>query len=501
MEEQCKRRPACDGERALLRMELWFTRMSATQTKDATAWLADLVYVNGRFEKDLALVCDRNGRIVRLARDIGDAASVVRLRGRAILPGLVNAHSHAFQRALRARTEGRRRAHESFWTWREMMYELAARLAPEDVYDVSRMAFLEMALGGITAVGEFHYLHNASDGTPYAETGLLAKEVVRAARDVGLKICLLDVLYMRAGFNVEPNQSQKRFFTPDLSRYFLRVETLLGELDEGPDGRVRVGVAPHSVRAVPREALRETARLASKRDCPCHMHVAEQPAEVEACLQEHGRTPVRLLAEEELLSERFTAVHAISIDLEESELLGRARSFVCACPTTERNLGDGIVPADALCDAGVRISFGTDSHAQTDLLEDTRELELNLRLRRGERAVLAPPAETDEAALGGLAARLFAMATVNGAQCLGVNAGTLAPGSAADFFTVDLQDVALAGADAQSLLPHIIFAGGRSAVRDVVVGGHRIVEDGRHPVQDIIVERFTKLQRRLWSQP
>ncbi|MER3427697.1 MAG: formimidoylglutamate deiminase [Pyrinomonas sp.] len=465
--------------------------------KGETAWLADLVYVNGRFEKDLALVCDRRGRIVRLAREVDGVASVIDLRGRAILPGLVNAHSHAFQRALRARTEGRRRARETFWTWRDAMYALASRLEPEDVYDVSRMAFLEMALSGITTVGEFHYLHNAPDGETYAERGLLAKEVVRAALAVGLRICLLDALYMRAGFNVELDRRQRRFITSDPSDYFLRVETLRKELDEGPDGRVRIGLAPHSLRAVPLGALREAARFGSQGGYPFHMHVAEQLAEVEACLREYGRTPVRLLAEEGFLDERFTAVHAIHVDHEEIGLLGRAR--VCACPTTERNLGDGVVPADALCASGARIALGTDSHAQVDLLEDARELELNLRLKNGARAILAPPAETDEAAFGSLAARLFEMATVNGAQSLGLNAGKLASGSAADFFTVDLQDAALAGADAHSLLSHIIFAGGRSAVRDVVIGGRRIVEDGRHGAQDVIIERFIALQRKLWS--
>ncbi|HJR06396.1 MAG TPA: amidohydrolase family protein, partial [Pyrinomonadaceae bacterium] len=248
---------------------------------------------------------------------------------------------------------------------------------------------------------------------------------------------------------------------------------------------------------------------------PVHMHVAEQPAEVAACLDEHGRTPVRLLADEGLLDERFTAVHAVHIDEAEVNALAAARAQVCACPTTERNLGDGIVPADLLFDANVRISLGTDSHTQIDLLEDARELEYHLRLQKLERAVLAPQpnAQTDTTAdpsisqpdnesdsLSTLAARLFSCATANGAASIGASSsGALEVGRPADFFTVALDDLSIAGAGTDDLLPAIVFSLARTAVRDVVVGGRRVVEDGQHRAQDEIIERFTNLQRRLWQ--
>jgi formimidoylglutamate deiminase len=265
---------------------------------------------------------------------------------------------------------------------------------------------------------------------------------------------------------------------------------------------------------VPFEYLRETGAFAGARRLPLHLHVAEQPAEVSACLAETGRTPVALAAEADLLNPRFTGVHAVHVTAEEIELLGRAGANVCACPTTERNLGDGVVPADKLFDAGVRLALGTDSHAQIDLLEDARELEYHLRLRRLERNVLAPAANSGgeehdsqdagrtpapAADLSGLAARLFDCATAGGARSVGAPCGELAPGLAADFFTVDLRDPSVAGAGETDLLPAVVFSLTRAAVREVYAGARPVVEDGRHPAQDEIVTRFAALQRKLWE--
>ena len=502
------------------------------------AWLPDLIYTGGRFESGLALVSDRAGRITHLTRDVENFAAparIMRLTGCALLPGLVNAHSHAFQRVIRGRTERRSSAaHDSFWTWREMMYRAATRLTPEQIYDASRMAFLEMAASGITAVGEFHYLHHAPDGTRYADENELAKHVIRAARDVGLRIALLRVAYARAGWNTPPNDRQARFIERDAAAFLKQTETLKDDLtreaaddvrtqgDVGADGAdlksAWVGVAPHSVRAVPLDYLREVDAFAAKQEMPVHMHVAEQPAEVAACLEEHRRTPVALLADEGLLSDRFTAVHAVHITPEEARSLARERAHVCACPTTERNLGDGIVPADLLFDARVRVSLGTDSHTQIDLLEDARELEYHLRLQKLERAVLAPqetgvPTEkettpdptahassTDRDDLAALAVRLFDCATTSGANSIGATGGgALAVGSPADFFTVALNDLSIAGASEDDLLPSIVFSLARTAVRDVVVGGRRIIADGQHRTRDEIIERFTDLQHKLWK--
>ena len=480
---------------------------------------------------------------------------------------MTNAHSHAFQRVLRGRTEYRTSVSDSFWTWREMMYSAAARLSPEDIYDASRMAFLEMALSGITAVGEFHYLHHAPDGKPYDDPNLLAKEVVRAARDVGLRIALLRVAYARAGYKTQPNPQQARFIEKDPGTYLRNVVRLIGDLNgtsptvrEGssfhnsgalPDGRAPdtswVGVGPHSVRAVPLDYLREVIAHAQQNNLKVHMHVAEQPAEVSACVEEYGRTPIALLETEGFLSENFTAVHAIHVTPKAIPALARTGAIVCACPTTERNLGDGVVPAGEYFKHGVPVCLGTDSHAQIDLLEDARELEYHLRLQRLERAVLAgrnpavregasiltqdgrnpavregAPALTQDGRnptvregasaltqdenstlpdgrVSAIATRLFDCATINGARSIGAGGGALEPGKPGDFFTIDLNDPAIVGASTDDLLSSIVFSLSRAAVREVVVGGKPIVSDGRHLIQEEILEKFNDLQKRLWS--
>src|SRR6266545_2292388 len=492
------------------------------KTSNPSTWLPDLVYTNGRFESSLALVCDDANRIAQLA-PAAEVENVIRLKGRALLPGLINAHSHAFQRVIRGRTEFRTANNkDSFWTWREMMYSAAVRLTPEDVYDASRMAFLEMALSGITAVGEFHYLHRAPDGSAYDDPNLIAKQVVRAANDVGLRIALLRVAYARSSYETEVSPQQIRFIENDPETYLKNLEQLVADLERGngPTGGEDssnsswIGIAPHSVRAVPLNYLKEIVAFANQQRLPVHMHVAEQPAEVSACIEEYGRSPVAMLATEGLLGERFTAVHTIHVTPKAVRMLAEARAMVCACPTTERNLGDGIVPVDDFFKQGVRVALGTDSQVEIDLLEDARELEYHLRLQKMERAVLAPDgsptvrealsaSEPDgvraNSQASALAARLFACATVRGAESIGAAGGTLELGGAADFFTVDLDDPSIAGASPDDLLSSIVFSLSKTAVRDVVVGGRRIVEDGRHARQEEIVERFKALQKRLWG--
>jgi formimidoylglutamate deiminase len=345
------------------------------------------------------------------------------------------------------------------------MYHAANAMSPGDLYRVARMAFLEMARAGITSVGEFHYVHQ--------DLGV-ARAVLRAAAEVGVRIRLLRTAYMRAGWKKDPNPGQARFLTPDIDQFLADTDALIAE-------GAQVGVAPHSVRAVPVEQIEQIAGYAAARDLPLHMHVSEQPAEVEACIAEYGRRPVELLHDRGILTGRFTAVHAIHITDEEARMLGRCT--VCACPTSERNLGDGAVPADTLLAAGARMCFGSDSNTQIDILEDARELEYHLRMTKLERAVIDTP-------------RLFQSATASGARSLMLNAGALEPGQLADFFTVDLNDLSLAGASRDTLLTHIVFALEKSAIREVYLGGKRAA----HPaLEEEIVRDFTVLQRKLWG--
>ncbi len=437
-----------------------------------TTWLPDLIYVNGRFESNRALVCD-SGKILKISND----NEGIRLKNRALLPGLVNAHSHAFQRIIRGRTEHRsHHTTDSFWTWREQMYNAANRLGPEEIYNASRLAFLEMALTGITAVGEFHYIHHAPDGSTYDDPNLLAREVIRAARDVGIRIALLRVAYARSGFGLEANPQQIRFIEQSPDTYLQHLEQLL-DAPELKSDMAWAGVAPHSVRAVPLDYLKTIIPFANERGLPVHMHVAEQPAEVSACIEEYGRSPVALLDTEGFLSKRFTAVHAIHVTPKAITSMARTGAIVCACPTTERNLGDGVVPVDAYFDAGVRVSLGTDSQVQIDLLEDARELEYHLRLQKTARNVLAP---VDDESSSALARKLFECATVRGAGSIGFDGGKLEPGAPADFFTVDLDDLSIAGCAVEDLLANIVFSLSRTAIRDVVVGGKQIISHGLH---------------------
>ncbi len=461
-----------------------------------TGWLPELMYDDGRFVSATALLAGDDGSIDQLTSAHEAKGSLMQLNGRALLPGMVNAHSHAFQRVIRARTEHRtQQSADSFWTWRELMYSAATRLTPEDLYDASRMAFLEMALSGITAVGEFHYLHHAPDGTPYDDSNLLAKQVVRAARDVGIRIALLRVAYARPGFQLEQNPRQARFIESDPELYLERFTNLKSDL-VGTDGMAWTGIAPHSIRAVPLDYLKHVVRFGNEQEVPIHMHVAEQPAEVSACIEEYGRSPIALLKSEGLLSERFTGVHVIHITAKAARMLAEERANVCACPTTERNLGDGIVPADLFFENGIDVSLGTDSNIQIDLLEDARELEYHLRLQKLNRVLLVHPASDGQSAL---AKRLFDCATISGAKSIGAPTGGLETGRPTDFFTVDLNDPSIAGFTEANLLSGIVFSLSPTAVRDVVVRGKRIVEDGRHPEQDEIVGRFKALQKRLWD--
>lgn len=483
-----------------------------TNQNSSIAWVPELIYTGSRFESGRALVSDTAGTILRIVGvDELTDVKLISLPRRALLPGLVNAHSHAFQRVIRGKTEYRSAGQrDSFWTWREMMYSAATRLTPEDVYDASRMAFLEMALGGITAVGEFHYLHHAPDGSPYDDPNLLAKEVARAAADVGLRLALLRVAYARSGFETEPNPRQARFIESDPQIYLKNLEALAasvrspsvseGDLPRasGPD-MLWIGAAPHSVRALPLDYLRQVVGYANQNSLQVHMHVAEQPAEVSACVAEHGRTPIALLETEGLLSGRFTAVHAIHVTPKAIPTFAKTGAMVCACPTTERNLGDGVVPADEYLKHGVSISLGTDSHTQIDLFEDARELEYHLRLQKLERAILDAESQLPGSNAEGLASFLFDCATTNGARSIGGTGGELAPGKPADFFTVSLDDPSIAGASVNDLLAAIVFSTSRAAVQEVVVGGKPIVSEGRHLIQEEAVERFRELQKRLWG--
>lgn len=417
---------------------------------------------------------------------------VVRLAGKALLPGLANAHSHTFQRLFRGRVEGRAVGGDSFWTWRVQMYRAANFVSPEDLYDVARATFLEMARAGITVVGEFHYLHRDPGGQPYADPNLLSRQVIAAAQSVGLRICLLRTAYFRAGFGRQPDDGQRRFYESPKT-YMNNLEALVAAY--AGQRTVSVGAAPHSIRAVPAQEMQRIAEAARGR-MPLHLHISEQPAENDACISEYGAPPVSLLADRGVIAGNTTLVHAIHLTDAEFGRVAQLGATICSCPTTERNLGDGIFPTEKAATLGIPVAFGSDSQAQIDILEDARQLEYHLRLRDRQRGVIDGAAATTKGWRGGMTGGLLDAATANGYRALGLHGGRLAVGEPADFFTADLNDLSVLGADVESLAQQTVFALAKSAVRDVVVAGKVILQDGRHPAEEEILERYRDVQRR-----
>ncbi len=429
-----------------------------------TTFFADHAWLGGdRADADVLIEVDGE-RIAGLRPGAERPPGAVHLRG-ITLPGLVNSHSHAFHRSLRGRAH---RAGGTFWTWREEMYAVATALTPDSCHALARATYAEMALAGITCVGEFHYLHHGPGGVPYADANVVGEALLAAADDAGIRITLLDTCYLSGGFGRALQGAQLRFGDGDAAAWADRASRLRGT------ARARIGAAVHSVRAVPADQLGTVAAWAEQRRAPLHVHLSEQRAENEACLAAHGCTPAQLLAEHGALGLRSTAVHATHLTDADTSLLGRSGTTVCLCPTTERDLADGIGPARTLADAGCPLSLGSDSNAVVDLFEEARGVELHERLgteRRGHWS----------------AAALLRAATGDGAASLGwPETGRLAVGALADLVTVGIASVRLAGARPATLLESVVFAAGAPDVREVVVGGRRVVRDGRHAaVEDV----------------
>ncbi|KPI24365.1 MULTISPECIES: formimidoylglutamate deiminase [unclassified Streptomyces] len=430
--------------------------MTPTQ-RTRTYWL-EHAWLGTNVEPGVALEVT-DGRITAVRTGVGTPPPGAEILRGLTLPGLANAHSHAFHRALRGTVQV---GSGTFWTWREVMYSVADRLTPDTYHQLARAVYAEMALAGITAVGEFHYLHHAPGGTPYADPNAMGEALIEAAAEAGVRITLLDTAYLSAGFGQPPDAHQLRFSDGDADAWAARC-SLLKERDHA-----RIGAAIHSVRAVPAGQLATVARWAEERRAPLHVHLSEQTAENDACRAAHGRTPTQLLAEHGVLGPRTTGVHNTHLTDEDIALLGRSATGTCMCPTTERDLADGIGPAVALQAAGSPLSLGSDSHAVIDLLEEARAMELNERLRTRTRGHWT-------------AAALLRAASADGHAALGnPDAGTLETGAAADFTTIALDSVRTAGPVPRLGAETAVFAATAADVRHTVVAGRHVVRDGAH---------------------
>jgi formiminoglutamate deiminase len=443
--------------------------VSAVASAPTRSWLAELAWSPALGLRGDVLIEAAGDRFTLVTPDVTDPpAAAARLPG-LTLPGLANAHSHAFHRALRGIAQA---ARGTFWTWRERMYEVAARLDPDSYLALARAVYAEMALAGVSCVGEFHYLHHEQGGKRYADPNRMGRMLIEAARQAGIRITLLDACYLAGGLTahgrLQPLEgTQLRFGDADAGAWASRV----AELWSGPDApgpHARAGAAIHSVRAVPPGQLPEVASWSRQRGAPLHFHLSEQVAENRACLAANGATPAEVLHAAGVLGPRATAVHATHLAARDVRLLGESRSHICMCPTTEADLADGIGPAGALAGAGSPLTVGSDSHAVIDLLEEARRVELGERLATGERGHFT-------------AAELAVAATAAGHASLGwADAGDLAPGGLADLVTVALDSPRTAGASRATALESVVFGATAADIRHVVIGGRDVIQDGRH---------------------
>lgn len=415
-----------------------------------------------------------------------DPAGAERVAGITV-PGVLGLHSHAFQRGMAGLAERRGPAGDSFWTWRELMYRFLGRLTPEDVEAVAALAYLEMLEGGFTAVGEFHYLHHGPDGAPYADPAEMAGRVAVAARGTGIALTLLPCFYGQGGFGgVPPTHGQRRFVnTPE--SFATLLDASRRHLADLPNAAL--GLAPHSLRAVTPKTLAAIVALAP--DGPIHIHAAEQVREVEECLASSGARPIRWLLDNAGVDERWCVVHATHMHPDETEGLARSGAIAGLCPLTEASLGDGTFDGPRFLAAGGAFGIGTDSNVQIDAAAELRQLEYSQRLaHRGRNLMTSAEGEST-------GWRLYTSALAGGAQALTQPTGAIAPGCRADLVTLDADHPSFAGARPESWLDVWIFAAGREAVREVRVGGERLVADGRHRARDRVAARYRDTLRRL----
>ena len=437
-------------------------------------WWCEGAWLGGDHVTPEVLLDVSDGRLVGCTPGAEIPAEATVLNG-LTLPGLANAHSHAFHRALRSRTQT---GTGSFWAWRDQMYAVAQRLNPENYERLARATFAEMALAGISVVGEFHYVHHQPDGTPYLDPNAMGQAVINAAAAAGVRLTLLDTCYLHGGLDKNGYQPvadhQRRFSDGTAQKWETRVDQLPAT------DLCRIGAAVHSVRAVDPAAMATVAQWAQKTNAPVHAHVSEQPAENQASQAFHGATPLAVLAAAGAVNPQFTAIHGTHFDSADQTLLGQAHAGCCFCPTTERDLADGIGPAKNLVAAGTTLSLGSDSQAVIDLFEEARATELNARLATNQRGHHT-------------AAELLTAATAGGYHALGWNdGGWLAMGGRADFVTVELNSVRTAGGGLT--LENVAYAATAADVTNLVVNGQTVVANGTHATIDVATELATAIR-------
>lgn len=399
------------------------------------------------------------------------------------LPGLANIHCHAFQRAMAGLAERQTDPADSFWTWRELMYRFAGRITPESQYDIAAQLYAEMLESGYSSVCEFHYLHHRPDGEPYGDRAAMSDSLIAAARDTGIRLTLLPVLYMTGGFDGRALSDRQRRFGHAVDAYL----GLLERLRRQESDMLRVGIAFHSLRAVPPDALRDVLAAVQGQSLPIHIHIAEQIAEVEECVAVRGARPVEWLLANAAVDARWTLVHATHLTHAEVRGIAASEAVVALCPTTEANLGDGLFPLRDFFAVGGRFGIGSDSNVSVSPVEELRWLEYGQRLLTHQRNVATLPTQ---ASVGEV---LFTQALTGGRQASGFSEAQ----AQRDRIRLDADAVALVGARPDNLLDRFVFAGNRPMVQEVEVAGRIVVRDGRHIGGAGIAERYRRSLRAL----
>ena len=458
---------------------------SSASSDPSRAFFAPHALLPTGWAGDVLLEWNEGGELVAVTPGVGAPADVASAAG-AVIPGMPNLHSHAFQRAFAGLTEYRASGDDSFWSWRERMYRFAAAVSPDAMEDIAAHLYIEMLRTGYTSVCEFHYLHHDPQGQPYADPAEMALRLASAARRAGIGLTMLPVLYQTSGFG-------GRNPLPEQRRFINRVDALLGIVERLRASGVRTGAAPHSLRAVTPDALNEllSGLRAIDADAPVHIHVAEQQREVDDCIAWSGERPLQWLLDHAAVDARWCLVHATHVDGAELRSLAATGATVGLCPSTEANLGDGVFPAAAYVESGAAWGIGSDSHATVNASEELRCLEYSQRLALRRRNVLASAATPE------VAEHLWRSAVAGGARASGRAISGLAAGQQADFLRLS-PDADLHGlTPSQGLASQLFASHGANAIADVWVGGRRVVRDGIHPLANAACQRFVAARAQL----
>ncbi|WP_444998488.1 formimidoylglutamate deiminase [Aliikangiella sp. IMCC44359] len=449
---------------------------------------AESVLIGNQWQKNITLSINQNGLIESI--ETGQATGSEVVKG-TILPGMVNCHSHAFQRAFAGFSEYKANQADSFWSWRDIMYRFVAKMSPDDAHSVAQFLYLEMLKAGYTCVAEFHYLHHQNDGKAYANPSEMSLQLINAAKQTGLSMTLLPVLYSYAGFGeLSPSAAQARFIH-STDNYCKLIENLFQTTQQ--EQTVSLGIAPHSLRAVSQSQLEQIVPLMRSLDhnAPVHIHIAEQLQEVEDCIDFYGQRPVEWLLANQSLDKNWCLIHATHLTSQEVKGLAKSGAVAGICPTTESNLGDGIFPTEHYLSLNGRLAIGSDSHIAVNVADELRSLEYAQRLTAHRRAVLT---SADCSSVGQY---LYQKASLDGALTVNQNVGELAVGKRADLIVLDGQHPSLYAKQESTLLDAAIFATEKLPVKDVMVAGEWQVKNGFHPQQDLIKESYFKVMDKL----